>query len=181
MRGLALFVLLFAAACGKTHKAGKTPKETVKSFEAAIRDLELGQCYGLLTKSAQREVDGAMRALKGMAAALPSDKLADIGMKGIKDMTTSEVMDASIKYAKRSQPTSLKRLKQLQLVVLEVKEYGDRARVRVCQILGGREREFMLPMAREGGLWKIDSGIASLNLPVRLGPDLQAAATPVFT
>jgi hypothetical protein len=55
--GAALVLLL--AACGKSHQAGKTPKETVRSFEAALREADMGAVYDMLSSRARAGTSGS--------------------------------------------------------------------------------------------------------------------------
>lgn len=44
------------AACGRSPRAGRNPRETVRNLEVALRDADIGAVYDMLSARGQRDV-----------------------------------------------------------------------------------------------------------------------------
>jgi hypothetical protein len=148
MRSVVVIVALgLGAACGKTHAPGKSPRETVKNLEAALRAHDAGGAYDMLTARAQR----------GLTA---------------RD-TLVEWMDD----ARGAKQVALRPYASLQLVVMDERRTGATARVRVSRLFNGVTQTFTLPFAREGGAWKLDTPFLLSDLAARIRPNPAACFT----
>jgi hypothetical protein len=175
--GAILALALACAGCGKPLRAGKTPKETIRNLEAALQDLDLGAVYDMLSSRAQRELDASLEGVKVMLASIPEAQLKQAGLGGWKDLDTRDFLEAAVDRARGENPAALEQFRGVTLVVLQVKPYGDRATVKVCMILNGRDREQTIPMVREGGRWRIDTDDSVTALPVNFMPDMSDCTT----
>ena len=171
-------LVLACTACGSKTKAGKTPKETVRKFESAIRDADLGACYDLMSSRTRKQLDRAMLGIKGMLAALPDSALDQVGLDGIADMDAREILVACSDAARKQAPALFDKLKGFQIVVLNVDQYGNKAQVEVSQLMDGQEQTTTLPLVQEEGRWYLDSNETIDSLPVNIQPNLQACVAP---
>jgi len=71
----------------------------------------------------------------------------------------------------------LDQVKDIQMVVLDGKNYGNNASVKVSTIFRGREVTSTVPLVKENGAWYIDSDEAMSSMPIDI-PDFAAAAAP---
>jgi hypothetical protein len=176
IRGVLLTAAL-CAACGQSLQAGKTPKETMLRLEAALRDLDLGAVYDMLSSKAQGQLDASLHGFRTMLAGIPEDQLKQAGLGGWKDLSTREYLDAAADRTRSENPTAVKQLKRLVIVVMKIKPYGDRASVKVSVLLNGRDRRQTIPLVLENGRWRIDIGTPMTDLPVDFAPDVSDRAT----
>jgi len=165
------------AACGESVQAGKTPKETVRRLEGALQDLDPAAVYGMLSSNAQRQLDASLLGFRTMLQTIPDAQLKQAGLSGWKDLDTREFLDAAADRTRSENPAAAKQLKRLTLVIMDIKSYGDRARVKVSVLLNGRDRRQTIPLVLEDGRWRIDTGDPLTDLPVDFAPDMSDRAT----
>jgi hypothetical protein len=171
-------VLALCAGCGKKLGPGKTPKETIRNFEAALKDLDLEATYDMLSARVRGEIDAALNGMKAALNGVPDSVLEKAGLDDLKDMEPREMLGMAMDKAKEFNPQAIDQLKTLQMIVLEVKTYGERGRVKVSTIFQGREETNTVPMVLEGGLWRIDSDESLSAVPMDFSNAIQACATP---
>jgi hypothetical protein len=172
-------VAAFCTACGNSPKAGRTPKETVRSFELALKRLDMGAVYDLLSSRARGEVEEAFGAFRGACARIPEEQLEAAGLDRLRDMSARDLLVEAVSRAKKENPGAVTMLEALHIVVMRVRESGDRASVDVTVLVHGQDRKQTLPMVREGGRWMIDSDDSVTSMPLQLAPDVvQACAAP---
>jgi len=172
-----LLTAVLCVACGDSLRAGKTPKETVRRLETALKDLDLGAVYGMLSSRARGELDASLVGFRAMLTAIPDAQLEQAGLDGWKDMTTREYLDAAVDRTKSENPAAAKQLERLTIAIMDVRSYGDRATVKVSVILNGRDRQQTIPLVLEDGRWKIDAGDTVTELPVDFAPKVDCATT----
>jgi len=182
MRSRVTLVLFAAAlaACGQSHRAGRTPKETVRSFEGALRDGDMGAVYDLLSASGQAELEAPLLGFQAALASVPEERLKAAGLVTFKKMSAREMLVAAAEKAEDENPKALDPLRSITIVVTDVKQYGDRATVKTSFILKGRARDQTLLLVREGGVWKLDGSEAMQSLPLPTAPAMPdcSAASP---
>ena len=169
--------MILCAACGNSLQAGKTPKETVRRLEAALRDLDPAAVYGMLSSNAQSQLDASLLGFRTMLGAIPDARLEQAGLAGWKDLTTREFLDAAADRTRSENPAAAKQLERLTIAIMEIKSYGDRATVKVSVLLNGRDRRQTIPLALEDGRWRIDTGDPVTDLPVDFAPNVADCAT----
>jgi len=176
---VAAVLAFLVPSCGKSLGPGKTPRETLSHFETALKTMDIGAMYDLLSPRTRAEIDQAMIAVRNVAAAMPPGALKEAGLGDIEDMTPREIMVRSVKAARKANPEIANSLKSLTLVVLDERNYGDSASVKVSLLLNGAETTDTIQLACVNGRWYIDSGDSMRTVP-GLQPDLgiQACATP---
>jgi hypothetical protein len=165
------------AACGPSLQAGKTPKETMRRLETALQDLDLGAVYDMLSSQAQGQLDASLRGFRTMLQAIPEDQLKRAGLGGWKDLSTREYLDAAADRMRSENPSAVRQIRRLAIVVLEIRPYGDRASVKVSVLLNGRDKTQTIPLVLEDGRWKIDTDAAMTDLPVDFAPNVSDCAT----
>lgn len=170
-------IAALCAACGDSLQAGRTPKETVRRLEQALKNLDPAAVYDMLSSDAQRQLDASLTGFRTMLRAIPDAQLKQAGLKGWKDLDTREFLDAAADRTRSENPAAAKQLKRLTIVIMDVKSYGDRARVKVSVILNGRDRQQTIPLVLEDGRWRIDTGDPVTDLPVDFAPDMSDCAT----
>jgi hypothetical protein len=179
MRILSIAIMVaLCAACGRKLGPGKTPKETIRNFEMAMKKLDVGAAYDMLSSRTRAQIDAVMNNMKASLAVIPDSALDQVGLAGLKNMEPREILATAIDRAKEMNPSAVDALRTFQLVVLEVKEYGDEASVKVATIFNGQDNTDTVPMLREGGRWYIDSDESLNAVPMNFAPDLEASATP---
>ena len=140
MRPVVVIALVLGAACGKTHAPGKSPRETVKNLEAALRAHDAGGAYDMLTARARR------------------------------GLTARETLVEWMDDARTKEKAALRPYASLQLVVMDERRTGATARVRVSRLFNGATQTFTLPFAREGSAWKLDTPFLMSDLVARIRP-----------
>jgi hypothetical protein len=171
-------VAAISLACVNSAKAGRTPKETVLSFELALKRLDMGAVYDLLSSRARAEVDAAFGAFRGACASVPKAQLEKSGLGRLAGMSARELLVEAVSRARKDNPGAVSMLESLHVVVMRVRERGDSASVDVTLLLQGQDRKQTIPMVREHGRWMIDSDDSVTSMPLELTPDVQACVAP---
>ena len=170
-----ILFLAALAACGQSHRPGKTPKETVRSLEGALRDADMGAVYDLLSARGQAELEAPFLGFQAALARVPEAQLKAAGLASFKKMTAREMLVAAAEKAEDENPKALDPLRSITIVVTDVRQYGDRATVKASFLLRGRARDQTLYLAREGGVWKLDGEDAMAGLPLPTAPAMPCA------
>lgn len=178
MRAWALVFAVAVCGCGSAARPGKTPKETVRSFELALKRLDMGAVYDLLSSRAKGEVEAAFGAFRGACAALSEVQLEASGLDRLRDMSARELLVEAVSRAKKDNPGVATMLESLHIVVMKVRESGDTATVDVTVLQQGQSRKQTIAMVREKGRWMIDSDDSVSLAPLPLAPDVQACVGP---
>jgi len=144
---IALVLPVLGAGCGKTHAPGKSPRETVKNLEAALRAHDAGGAYDMLSARARR------------------------------GLTERKTLVAWMDDARSKNEVVLRPYASLQLVVMDERRTGATARVRVSRLFNGVTQTLTLPFAREGGAWKLDTPFLLSDLVARIRPNPAACFT----
>jgi len=168
-----------AVACGRSPRAGRTPRETVRNLELAIRDVDVGALYDMLSSQGQAEIDASFAAARTVLASVPESQLDAAGLGGWKDMSARELLVASMDKLKDENPAALDGLRSVTIAVTDVRERGDHATVKASFLINGRARDETLYMVRESRLWKLESSDAMQSLPMPAPPDVEACVGPV--
>lgn len=179
-RRVTLIVAAALAACGASPGPGRTPKETVRNLEAALKDADMGAVYDMLSARAQAEMAAPFVGLRAALASVPESQLKAAGLADFKTMGPREMLVAAAEKIEDESPKALDPLKSITIVVLDVRQYDDRATVKASFLLKGRSRDQTLQLVREKGLWRLDSGEAMQGLPLPTAPVLPecSAASP---
>jgi hypothetical protein len=172
-----LFAVL-SCACGKAHRAGRSPKETMRRLEAALQDGDIGAVYDMMSARGQAEIEASLGGVRAMLAAVPESQLKAAGIAGFRTMSARDMLVASCEKAEDENPKALAPLKSLTIVVTDVRQAGDRATVRASVLLRGHARDETVVLVREGGLWKIDGNELFSRLPVPAAPALPNCSGP---
>jgi hypothetical protein len=180
IRVTAIAVAGVLAACGPAPGPGRTPKETVRNLEAALRDADMGALYDMLSTNAQKELAAPFVALKAALASVPEARLKEAGLLDFRKMDARQMLVAATEKVEDADPKALDPLKSITIVVLDVKQYDDRASVKASFLLKGRSRDQTLYLTRERGLWRLDGGEAMQVLPLPTAPVMPecSAASP---
>jgi hypothetical protein len=165
-----ILVAATLAACGDSPGPGRTPKETVRNLETALRDADMGAIYDMLSARGQRELAAPLVGLKAALASVPEAQLKAAGLSDFRKMDAREMLVAAAEKAEDLNPKALEPLKSITIVVMDVRQYDDRATVKASFLLRGRARDQTLQLVREGGFWKIDSEEAMQSLPLPNAP-----------
>lgn len=181
MRLRVILVLLpaLAAACAPSPRAGRTPKETVRNLEAALRDADIGAVYDMLSARGQRELAAPFVGLKAALASMPEAQLKAAGLADFRKMDARAMLVAAAEKAESENPKAFEPLRSLTIAVTEVKQWDDRATVKTSFLLRGRARDQTLQMVRESGLWKLDGNEAVRGVPLAAAPSIPGCAGPV--
>ena len=174
-------VILFAAAlaaCGQSHRPGRTPKETVRNLEAALRDADMGAVYDMLSARGQTEMDAPLLVFRAMLASAPEAQIKAAGLASFKKMNAREMLVAAAEKAEDENPKALDPLRSVTIVVTDVRQYDDRATVKTSFIMKGRSRDQTLQLVREGGLWKLDGDEAMQAFPMPTAPAIPDCSGP---
>jgi hypothetical protein len=180
MRSRVTLVLAALAACGQSHRAGRTPKDTVRSLEGALRDADMGAVYDLISAEGQAELEAPLLGFQAALASVPEERLKAAGLTSFKKMTAREMLVAAAEKAEDENPKALDPLRSITIVVTDVQQYDDRATVKTSFLLKGRARDQTLRLVRERGLWKLDGVDAIQSLPMPTAPAMPdcSAASP---
>lgn len=168
--GVLVCLLMFAPACGKKLQPGKTPEETIRNVEAALRKLELGAVYDMMSSRCQGELDAALSGVQQVLCSVPDAQLKQAGLAGVAEMSPRDLIETAVDRAKDEAPDVLTRLKSFQIAILEVKDYGERATVKVMTMMDGSQTRGEIPLVREDGRWRLDSQDSLTNLPLTITP-----------
>jgi hypothetical protein len=175
---LALGVVVgLLAACGSKYGPGKTPRETIHNFEGALRDLDFGAAYDMMAPAARAKVDAQIRGAQRACAAVPEKLQEQFGLDDFVDATPREALAVAAKRVKKDSPEQAAQFKSLSLVVLDVKEYGETASVKVSMLHQGREANDRLKLVRVKGRWYFEDD----NALARAAPMPIAPPMPVMT
>jgi len=177
-----VILILFAAAvvgCGRSPRAGRTPKETVRNLETALRDADIGAVYDMLSARGQREIAAPFVGFKAALASVPDAQLKAAGLADFKEMDAREMLVAAVEKARDANPKAMDPLKKLTIVVVDVKQWDNEATVKASFLLRGRANDRTLRMVREAGLWKLDSPDAMNGVPMPTAPAIDACVGPV--
>ncbi|MEM8883071.1 MAG: hypothetical protein AAGD14_03290 [Planctomycetota bacterium] len=156
---LTLCLLLgLLTACGAAYGPGATPRDTLRNYEGAMRDLEFGCLYDMMAPSARAQIDGQIEAAQMALSAIPPDFQKKFGLDDFVDASPREALD--ITAAQMRDRDQDDKFKKMSLAILEVREYGDTASVKVSVIDGRRDSERRIKMVRTDGLWYLASDIA---------------------
>lgn len=175
IRASVMAALLVAGACGQSLKPGKTPKETVERFETAIKRLDMGAVYDMLSSRARGEIEAMFSGMKQVFAGIPESRLEEAGLDEFVDMSARDMLVEAVDRAKDANPQAIESLKSLHMIVMKVREYDGQATVSVVAIYNGQEQKQTLRMVREGGRWMIDSDDSVTSMPLQFAPDVSAA------
>lgn len=180
IRVTAVVVAGALAACGAAPGPGRTPKETVRNLEAALRDADMGAVYDMLSSNAQQELAAPFLGFKAALASVPEARLKEAGLLDFRKMDPRQMLVAAAEKVEDENPKALDPLKSITIVVLDVKQYDDRATVKASFLLRGRSRDQTLLLQREKGLWRLDGGEAMQGLPLPTAPTMPecSAASP---
>ena len=175
-----MVILLAAvvAACGQSPRAGRTPKETVRNLEAALRDADMGALYDMLSRRGQAELEAPLLGFQAALSAVPEAQLKAAGLASFKKMSAREMLVAAAEKAEDENPKALDPLRSITIVVTDVRQYDDRATVKTSFLLRGRSRDQTLQLVREGGLWKLDGDEAMQGLPMPTAPAMPDCSGP---
>lgn len=175
-----MVILLAAAvaACGQSPRAGRTPKETVRNLEAALRDADMGALYDMLSRRGQAELEAPLVGFRAAIASVPEAQLKAAGLASFRKMSAREMLVAAAEKAEDENPKALDPLRSLTIVVTDVRQYDDRATVKTSFLLRGRSRDQTLQLVREGGLWKVDGADAIQGLPMPTAPAIPDCSGP---
>ena len=166
-------------ACGSQYGPGKTPRETIRNFEGALRDLDFGAAYDMMSPAARSKVDQQIRAAQRACAAIPEEMQEQFGLDDFVDATPREALAVAGKKAKKENPGQAEQLRKLSLVVLDVKEYGNTAAVQVSMIFQGREADDRMKLVKVDGRWYFENDSAlTATAPIPVAPVMP---TPTFT
>ena len=172
-------ILSLLAACGSKYGPGKTPRETIRNFEGAMRDLDFGAAYDMMAPAARAKVDAQIKGAQAACAAIPEEMQEQFGLDDFVDATPREALDVAAKKVKKESPDQAKQIRKISLVVLDVKEYGKTASVRVSVIFQGREAEDRIKMVKVDGRWYFENDSAlTTAAPIPVAPPMPA---PTFT
>ena len=168
------------AACGASPGPGRTPKETVRNLEAALKDADMGAVYDMLSANAQRELAAPFVGLKAALASVPEAQLKATGLTDFRKMDARQMLVAATEKAEDQNPKAFDPLRSITIVVLDVKQYDDRATVQASFLLKGRSRDQTLRLTRERGLWRLDGAEVMQGLPIPTAPAMPecSAASP---
>jgi hypothetical protein len=167
------------AACGSRYRPGKTPRETLRNFEGALRDLDFGAAYDMMAPQAQQQVDRQVKAAQMACAAIPEEMQEQFGLDDFVDATPREALAVAGKKAKNENPDHAEKLGKLSLVVLDVKEYGNTASVQVSILFQGRTADERIKLVKVGGRWYFENDSALMQAaPIPVAPAMPA---PTFT
>lgn len=174
---LPCLVLGLLAACGSKYGPGTTPRETIRNFEGALRDLDFGAAYDMMAPAARAKVDAQIKGAQIACAAVPDELQEQFGLDEFVDASPRDALDVAAKRVKQESPEQAKQLRSLSLVVLDVQEYGNTASVRVSTIFQGREVEDRLKLVKVKGLWYFENdGALARAAPMPIAPRM-----PVMT
>jgi hypothetical protein len=166
-------------ACGSEYGPGKTPRETIRNFEGALRDLDFGAAYDMMAPAARSKVDQQIRTAQMACAAIPEEMQAQFGLDDFVDSTPREALTVAGERVKKENPDQADQLKKLSLVVLDVKEYGNSASVQVSMIFQGREADNRIKLVKVKGRWYFENDSAlTQTAPIPVAPAIPA---PTFT
>jgi hypothetical protein len=168
---MALLAALFAA-CGRSPRAGRTPKETIRNFEAALRDADMGAVFDMMSAGQQAELEASLAPVKALLAAVPESQLKEAGLAGVHKMGAREMLITACEKAEDENAKALDPIRKVTIVVTDVRQSGDRATVKASILVRGRAAEETIPLVREGGVWKIDGQEPMSRLPVPTVPAL---------
>jgi hypothetical protein len=177
IRVTAVLVATALAACGASPGPGRSPKETVKNLEAALRDADMGAVYDMLSAESQRELAAPFVGLKAALASVPEARLKEAGLLKFRHMDARQMLVAAAEKVEDENPKALDPLKSITIVVLDVKQYDDRATVSASFILKGRSRDQTLRLVRERGLWRFAGSEAMQGLPLPTAPVMPECST----
>jgi len=172
-------VLGLLAACGSKYGPGKTPRETIRNFEGAMRDLDFGAAYDMMSPAARGKVDAQIQGVQAAASMIPEEMQEQFGLDDFVDATPRDALDVAAKRVKKENPEQAKQIRKISLVVLDVKEYGQTASVRVSVIFQGNEAEDRIKMVKVDGRWYFeDDSALTTAAPIPTAPVMPA---PTFT
>ena len=172
--GVLVVVLALLVGCGKKLGPGKTPKETIRNFAAAIKDLDMGAVYDMLSQRSRRQLDAVFNQTKQAFAMVPAAQLERFGMADFADMSTREILTSMVDKMRDAAPDQIDQLKSMHVIVMDVKKHGNTAQVEVRTLFNEQTTTQKVPMVKEGGLWYLDSDESVTGLPVSLTPNLAA-------
>ena len=177
--GALILAALVLVGCGKKLGPGKTPKETIRNLERAIQTLDLGATYAMSSARVRDQLDRAMDGLKAAVKMLPEEIVDEMGWDGVEDKSTREILNLAIDRLKDQMPEAVKAMKSLQMIVMDVKTWGNEAQVEVSVLFRGSEQTTRVPMVKENGFWVLDSNDTLSGLPVDFTvPSPEACVTP---
>ncbi|HEY7864107.1 MAG TPA: hypothetical protein VIE39_10630 [Thermoanaerobaculia bacterium] len=171
-------VAALCCACGKSHRAGRSPKETMRNLEAALQDADMGAVYDMLSAQGQAEIEASLGGFRAALAAVPEAQLKAAGIAGFRKMSARDMLVAACEKAEDMNPKALEPLKSLTIVVTDVRQSGDRATVKTSVLLRGRAHDETVVLVRESGLWKLDGNGLLSDLPVPTTPALPSCSGP---
>ena len=175
--GVWVVLCLVTAACSKKLQAGKTPEETIRNAEAAMRQLDAGALYDMMSTRCQQQMDQMMSGVRSALAAVPDAQLKAAGFGGLKEMSPREMLVEAVDRAKDESPEALKQMESIQIAVMEVRNYGDRATVKIMTIVNGNQIPSSVPLVKEGNRWRIDSDDSLSAMPVNFRPSVADCTT----
>ena len=76
----ACLLLVAVAACGSNLGPGATPKETIRNFELALKSLDIGATYDMLSSRQRAQFDTMLTAVKASLANVPEGMLKEAGL-----------------------------------------------------------------------------------------------------
>lgn len=177
-RVIVILLAAAVAACGQSPRAGRTPKETVRNLETALRDADMGALYDMLSRRGQAELEAPLLGFQAALASVPEAQLKAAGLASFRKMSAREMLVAAAEKAEDENPKALDPLRSLTIVVADVRQYDDRATVKASFLLRGRSRDQTLQLVREGGLWKLDGDEAMQGLPLPSAPAMPDCSGP---
>ncbi len=174
--GLICLVALATVACGRSFPAGRTPTETIRSLEGALRDSNYAACYDLLTPEAQAQVDQSTIAAQRVCAAMPETLRDKLDLDSFCDASPRDALQEAADRAKDADPSLEERLNGFQIAVLDVQEYGERAVVRVEMMWSNTKNEKQITLVRRKTRWYLESGQALSGVPLPRAPTIDRAS-----
>ena len=173
--GILCLVACAAIACGRSYPAGRTPTETIRSLEGALRDSNYAACYDLLAPEAQAQVDQSTQAAQRVCAAMPEELRDKLDLDDFCDASPRDALQEAAERAKEADPTLSERLEGFQIAVLDVQEYGERALVRVEMMWSNTKNEKRMSLVRRNSRWYLADGQALSGVPLPRPPTVDCA------
>jgi hypothetical protein len=164
---LVCLILGLCAACGRSFPAGRTPTETIRSLEGALRERNYAACYDLLAPEGQAQLDQQLRAAQTVCKSFPQSIRDQLDLDDFCDASPREALQDAADRANDADPALAKQLESFQLAVLKVDEHGDRATVQVAALWKNRRTESYVGLVRHKSRWYLESeaGLNSVPLP----------------
>jgi len=160
-------VLGSCVACGRSYGPGRTPTETIRSLEGALRARDYSACYDLLASDARTQFDQSIRAAQSACGSLPPEIKDRLDLDDFCESSPRDALQEAADRAHDNDPNLDERLQSFQLAVLGVEEYGNQATARVSVMWKNIHSETTIELVRQKTRWFLanQSGIETIPLP----------------